>query len=242
MYYKSLNDVDAFDAVPFETGDRAQDLHLAPDFDLAFAAQPTTAYRSIFKRALDLTLVGLTAPIVALVVVFLAILVALEGGSPFYYQKRVGRGGRMFRMWKLRTMVPDADKKLEEYISSNPDARREWDVNQKLAHDPRITRVGRLLRKTSLDELPQLWNVLVGNMSLVGPRPMMPSQQVLYPGVAYYRLLPGITGPWQVSKRNQSSFADRAQYDLDYDQSLSFTTDLCLLFKTVRVVMNGTGC
>ncbi|MBC7477990.1 MAG: sugar transferase [Pseudorhodobacter sp.] len=224
----------------FEPDDHAHTLRIASD--AGFATRSQTPYRRIFKRLLDLMLVGLTAPMVILVVAFLAILVALEGGTPFYYQKRVGLDGRMFRMWKLRTMVLAADEKLEAYLASNPDARREWDVNQKLAHDPRITKVGRLLRKTSLDELPQLWNVLMGTMSLVGPRPMMPSQQVLYPGQAYYRLRPGITGPWQVSKRNQSTFADRAMYDLNYDQSLSFATDLGLLFKTVRVVLHGTGC
>ena len=194
------------------------------------------------KRLLDIALVSLTAPVVVLVVALLALVVALEGGNPFYFQQRVGRGGRIFRMWKLRSMVVDADARFEDYLTANPEARREWDVNQKLAHDPRITKVGRILRKTSLDELPQLWNVLLGDMSLVGPRPMMPSQQALYPGQAYYRLLPGITGPWQVSKRNQSTFADRANYDQDYENTLSFATDINLLFKTVRVVLHGTGC
>ena len=104
-----------------------------------------------------------------------------------------------------------------------------------------ITRFGRVLRKSSLDELPQLWNVLLGDMSLVGPRPMMPCQRDLYPGSAYYRLRPGITGPWQVSRRNESTFADRARFDTDYDQTLSLGTDLGLLISTVRVVVRATG-
>jgi lipopolysaccharide/colanic/teichoic acid biosynthesis glycosyltransferase len=101
--------------------------------------------------------------------------------------------------------------------------------------------MGRLLRKSSLDELPQLWNVLVGDMSLVGPRPMMPAQQVLYPGRAYFRLRPGITGPWQVSHRNETTFAARAGFDAEYERDLSFVTDTRLLFATVRVVLRATG-
>ena len=145
-------------------------------------------------------------------------------------------------MWKLRSMVHDADEQLEQYLEENPTARTEWDMNQKLAVDPRVTRLGKTLRATSLDELPQLWNVLIGDMSLVGPRPMMPCQQELYPGRAYFRMLPGITGPWQVSKRNKSTFADRADFDQAYEQSLSFTNDLRLLFKTISVVFSRTGC
>ena len=105
----------------------------------------------------------------------------------------------------------------------------------------RASPAGRALRKSSFDELPQLWNVLIGDMSLVGPRPMMTNQQHLYPGEAYYGLRPGITGLWQVSARNNSDFADRAAYDHDYDRRLSFSTDLKLLLATVAVVMHGTG-
>ena len=203
-------------------------------------AQPIYAFG--FKRVLDITLVVLAAPIIIVTIAILAVLVALDSGRPFYCQDRVGRGGRIFRMWKLRSMVHDADEQLEQYLEENPNARTEWDVNQKLADDPRVTRLGKTLRAASLDELPQLWNVLIGDMSLVGPRPMMPSQQDLYPGQAYFRMLPGITGPWQVSKRNKSTFADRAKFDQDYEQSLSFGTDLRLLFKTISVVFTRTGC
>jgi len=174
--------------------------------------------------------------------VVLALLVASDGGSPFYWQERVGRGGRGFRFLKLRTMVPKADTRLERYLQSNPEARAEWDATQKLKNDPRITAVGKLLRKTSLDELPQLWNVLVGDMSLVGPRPMMVSQRDLYPGSAYYKLRPGITGSWQVSERHESEFRARAIYDTSYERELSFRTDLSILCKTVGVVLRATGC
>ena len=206
------------------------------------AAQVThNLYRSVLKRGFDVILVCLAAPIVLLTVALLAFVVALDGGNPFYTQDRVGRNGRTYRMWKLRSMVMKADAKLETYLASDAAARREWDETQKLKCDPRITRVGRILRKCSLDELPQLWNVLIGDMSLVGPRPMMPSQQSLYTGTAYYRLLPGITGPWQVSRRNESSFAERASFDQDYDSNVSLRTDLRLLISTVRVVLRATG-
>jgi lipopolysaccharide/colanic/teichoic acid biosynthesis glycosyltransferase len=199
-------------------------------------------YRNGLKRVFDLVLVLLAAPAVLPVVLALALAVAVDGGRPFYSQDRIGRGGRAYRIWKLRTMVPDAETRLAAHLAADPAARAEWAVNQKLAADPRVTAMGSLLRRTSLDELPQLWNVLVGDMSLVGPRPMMVDQKPLYPGEAYYGLRPGITGSWQVSARNTSSFADRAQFDDDYDRRLSLFTDLRLLAATVRVVLRGTGC
>ncbi|ETX13225.1 sugar transferase [Roseivivax halodurans JCM 10272] len=191
---------------------------------------------------LDISLVVLLLPIVLPLLVLLAALVALDGGNPIYSQKRVGRAGHVFRIWKLRTMVPNADIQLAKYLAENPEARAEWAVKQKLTNDPRITKVGCILRKASLDELPQIFNVLTGDMSLVGPRPMMPDQKPLYPGRAYFVLRPGITGPWQVSDRNMTSFAARAQYDTVYYKSVSFIGDLRLLMATMRVVMRGTGC
>ena len=211
---------------------------------LGVVARPSIArvlYRIGLKRALDVTLILIAAPIVVVTVGILAVLVTLQGGSPFYAQDRVGRHGRVFRMWKLRTMVVDAEKKLDPHLAANPQARQEWDRTQKLKDDPRITRFGGVLRKCSLDELPQLWNVLVGDMSLVGPRPMMPCQQALYPGQVYYKLRPGITGLWQVSARNESTFAEREHFDVEYEQSVSLATDLGLLAKTVRVVVRATG-
>nr|WP_313860126.1 sugar transferase [Parasedimentitalea psychrophila] len=145
-------------------------------------------------------------------------------------------------MWKLRSMVINADSLLETYLAENSAALEEWNTYQKLAQDPRTTPVGRFIRKTSLDELPQLWNVLLGEMSLVGPRPMIPSQKTLYPGQDYYDLHPGITGMWQVSLRNKSTFSDRAEFDTKYNRTLSLRTDLGILLKTVQVVLKGTGC
>lgn len=198
-------------------------------------------YELGLKRVFDVVCVILAAPIVVPLVGFMAILVALDGHSPFYKQNRVGRGGQIYRIWKLRTMVADADKMLKGYLATNPDAAAEWALTQKLKRDPRITSIGHALRKSSFDELPQLWNVLVGEMSLVGPRPMMPEQREMYPGRAYYKQRPGITGSWQVSKRNESTFADRARFDTEYVADLSFANDIKILLATVRVVLKGTG-
>lgn len=226
-----------FPQLPGQTG---QMLPLAST-SLADLPPQTGVYRRFFKRALDVTAVLLALPVVAPVVGGLALAVMLDGGNPFYSQMRIGRHGKRFRMWKLRSMVPDADLRMADYLESNPDARLEWDQTQKLKSDPRITRLGRIIRQTSLDELPQLWNVLKGEMSLVGPRPMMLSQQSMYPGLAYFALRPGLTGYWQTAGRNRTSFAARAEYDTAYEQDLSLLTDLTLLVRTVGVVVKGTG-
>ncbi|SFJ73809.1 sugar transferase [Jannaschia pohangensis] len=199
------------------------------------------SYRTHAKRALDITLVLLAAPIVLPLVALLSLLVALDGGSAFYSQQRLGLGGRRFRLWKLRSMVMNADAALEAHLAADPAARAEWNRDQKLHNDPRITPLGKFIRRTSLDELPQLWNVLTGDMSLVGPRPMMPEQRSLYPGQSYFRLRPGLTGSWQVSDRNQSSFAARAEFDLGYDRALSLATDIAIICATFAVVLRATG-
>jgi exopolysaccharide production protein ExoY len=207
----------------------------------SFSFSRRRLYRLVVKRALDITLIILALPVALPLVALMALLAALDGASPFYRQERVGRDGRIFQLLKIRTMVPDADAQMAAYLAANPEAKREWDETQKLKHDPRITRVGDMLRKTSLDELPQLWNVLRGDMSIVGPRPMMVDQQPLYPGRAYYRLRPGITGPWQVSDRNNGTFAGRAKFDTAYYRDLSLATDLSILLRTVSVVIRRTG-
>jgi len=198
-------------------------------------------YRDHLKRVLDLGMVILAAPIVLIVVAVLALLVRRDGGPAFYWQNRVGQNGRIFRCWKLRSMVVDAESQLAAHFARDPAARAEWDTHQKLKRDPRITPLGRLIRKTSLDELPQLWNVFRGEMSLVGPRPMLPEQRALYPGEAYYQLRPGLTGFWQISDRNDSSFAARAGYDARYNARLSLLTDMLVLLTTAWVVLRGTG-
>jgi len=198
-------------------------------------------YGATGKTLLDYFLVILSLPVVLPLIAICAAVIALGGGVPFYWQKRLGRSGNVFHMLKIRTMVQDADEVLEAYLDANPEARREWDHKQKLCHDPRVTRVGRILRKTSIDELPQLWNVLKGDMSLIGPRPMMVEQKVLYPGMAYYRMRPGISGLWQVSDRNESSFSDRAAFDTEYYRNMSFKQDVSIFLRTIGVVLRGTG-
>jgi lipopolysaccharide/colanic/teichoic acid biosynthesis glycosyltransferase len=198
-------------------------------------------YRRGFKRALDVAAIVLAAPIVLPIIGALAFAVSRDGGRAFYSQQRVGLNGRAFRMWKLRSMVSDADARMEQYLSTHPEARAEWDATQKLKDDPRITPIGRLLRRASLDELPQLWNVLVGDMSLVGPRPMMLNQQALYPGTAYFSLRPGITGYWQTAGRNRTTFEARAEYDDAYARNLTLWEDARILVRTVGVVFRCTG-
>ncbi|MDO9525363.1 MAG: sugar transferase [Gemmobacter sp.] len=219
--------------------DLSQHVDAASQHDTTY--RDNGVYRRGFKRALDMSLVLLAAPFVLPLVAGLAIAVARSGGRPFYTQDRVGKGGRVFRMWKLRSMVVDADARMEDHLASDPEARREWDETQKLRNDPRITSFGQFLRKSSLDELPQLWNVFLGDMSLVGPRPMMTCQTSLYPSTAYYAVRPGITGYWQTAGRGKTTFAARAQYDNAYEQDLSLSTDIAVLARTVSVVLNGTG-
>lgn len=199
-------------------------------------------YRKFGKRLFDIGFVLLAAPIIVPITLALALVLLCRGMAPFYRQKRIGRNGKVFYLLKLRTMVRDADAVLQRHLSENPDARAEWERNQKLRQDPRITKGGTFLRKSSLDELPQFWNVLIGEMSLIGPRPIMVCQKDLYPGNRYYKMLPGISGTWQISKRNNSSFSDRAFYDNAYWQEMSLPTDFSILFRTVFVVIRGTGC
>jgi len=194
-----------------------------------------------FKRCFDILVTLALAPMALAIVGVLVILVRRDGGAAFFCQPRVGRNGKIFRLWKLRTMVPDADQVLQSHLEQDPCARAEWDITQKLRLDPRITPIGRYLRKYSADELPQLWNVFVGQMSLVGPRPMCPEQQAQYPGIAYFQMRPGLTGLWQVSARNACSFAERATYDTEYADVMSFGKDMRILLLTPFVVLRGTG-
>ncbi|KKB11800.1 sugar transferase [Devosia geojensis] len=195
----------------------------------------------VAKRGIDILSACFLGLFFLPLIIALVLIVRADGGSAFYCQRRLGRDGREFRIWKLRSMVVDADRCLELHLA-DPAAREEWDRTQKLRKDPRVTPVGRLMRKYSLDELPQLWNVLNGDMSLVGPRPMLPEQRALYPGNACFRLRPGITGLWQVSDRHISSFAERARYDEQYVNELSLQLDMMILLRTISVVFRGTGC
>lgn len=203
--------------------------------------QKLDLYTGSGKRALDMLIVLLTAPLTLPLMVLTALLISLDGHSPIYVQKRIGKNGRIFNIFKFRTMVPDAEDRLQCYLAENPEAHAEWQLSQKLRHDPRVTWIGGFLRKCSLDELPQIVNVLLGDMSLIGPRPMMVDQANMYPGRAYYWMRPGISGLWQVTRRNESAFTERAQYDDKYFYNLTFKNDCSIIAKTFVVVMRGTG-
>jgi len=213
--------------------------------DVFVIPRPKKTYADDGKRLFDLALVLFMLPVVLPLMAVIVLITALCGGRPFYSQLRVGQDGQMFRCWKIRTMIPDADAALSRILGENQALADEWERTQKLAHDPRVTRFGAFLRKTSLDELPQLWNVVNGTMSIVGPRPFTPDQRGMYPGglgrAEYYRMRPGITGLWQVSRRNRGSFAERAAYDTAYWVQIGPIMDLRILLRTVFVVLRGTG-
>jgi len=216
-------------------------------FELEAAAARDAAKRSVYrtggKRMVETVLILFSLPFFLPMIALCVIALWLEGGNPFYRQDRLGCNGARFSILKLRTMVRDADQVLEAYLASDPEMRREWDEKQKLIKDPRVTPVGALLRSTSLDELPQLWNVLTGEMSLIGPRPMMPEQLTMYGNPKhYFALRPGITGLWQISARNENRFSFRNEVDATYNKSLSMRGDIAIIFKTVGVMLRRTGC
>lgn len=198
----------------------------------------------VIKRAFDLVVSLLLMILFAPVFLVLSIALYLDSPGPiFYYQERIGKGGRIFRLVKFRTMVPDADARLEEHLEVDGLLRQEWEQHQKLSSDPRITRVGRWLRRFSIDELPQLLNVVRGEMSLVGPRPMLPDQKEMYGHhfPLYLRVTPGLTGLWQISGRNVTTFQERARFDSYYVRNWSIWHDFYILAKTPLTVLKGEG-
>lgn len=198
-------------------------------------------YKRFFKRGLDVGFVLAASPILIPVIAVSALLVKLDGGPAFYSQDRIGRGGRVFKIWKLRSMVENADEKLKELLEADEKIRTEWQIFQKLKNDPRITWIGKILRKYSIDELPQFWNVFKGDMSVVGPRPMMVNQADMYAGSAYYDVKPGITGSWQVYCRNQEGFDSRVRYDEDYVAKLCLLTDMAIIIRTLPAMVAETA-
>ncbi|MEO1476967.1 MAG: undecaprenyl-phosphate galactose phosphotransferase WbaP [Bacteroidota bacterium] len=201
--------------------------------------------RRIAKRAFDLGAVLLTAPLWMPLCALLAVAIWLEDRAhPLYAQERIGQGGRHFRTLKFRTMVPNADVVLKDALASDPALRAEWNANFKLKNDPRITRVGQLLRKTSLDEIPQLFNVLRGEMSLVGPRPLPQYHHGELPASVREvreRVRPGLTGLWQVSGRSDSGNAGMERWDPYYVRNWSLWLDIVILVRTFRAVTKGSG-
>jgi exopolysaccharide production protein ExoY len=195
----------------------------------------------LFDLSTALIFLMLAAPV--LVVLALSIW-AGDGGSPIFAHRRIGRGGKSFPCLKFRTMVVDSDARLAKLLATDPEAAAEWERDHKLRHDPRITPLGRLLRKSSLDEVPQLLNVVMGHMSLVGPRPIIASEVVRYGRYFhhYCSVRPGITGLWQVSGRNDLSYRRRVVLDTVYSRSKSLRTDLFVLSRTIPAVVSARGC
>lgn len=200
-------------------------------------------YLSYGKRAFDIFIVVSTIWLTLPIILVSAAVVARDGGRPFFAHTRVGRKGREFKCLKVRSMVSDSDARLKAHLESDPEARAEWVRTRKLKNDPRITRFGRFLRKSSLDELPQIFNVLMGEMSIVGPRPVVRDELVLYGrnGRSYLEMRPGITGLWQVSGRNGVSYDERVSYDVKYSEACSLKHDLGIVFRTLGVVLRRSG-
>ncbi|MEY4794652.1 MAG: hypothetical protein RL724_1588 [Pseudomonadota bacterium] len=198
----------------------------------------------IAKRALDIVGAGLGLVVLAPFFLIVAMMVRADGGPAFFAHQRVGRGGKLFGCLKFRSMVIDSQARLEDLLANDPAARAEWDATRKLKNDPRITRIGRFLRSTSLDELPQLINVLRGEMSLVGPRPVQEAEIDRYYGASaahYMAVRPGITGLWQVSGRSETSYESRVALDVAYVSRPSLLADIAILLRTPVAVLSRRG-
>ena len=194
-----------------------------------------------FKRFVDIigALVGCIILLPLTLGIWIANIIAKDNGPVFYMQKRIGRNGKVFTMYKYRSMVVNADRKLKRYLLDNPEANKEFLEFRKLKHDPRVTVVGKFIRKTSLDEFPQFINVLKGDMSLVGPRPYLPREKRVMKK-AYKEIIkvkPGLTGPWQVNGRSEISLEDRMQMDIEYIQNENLLNDTKYLFQTVLKIV-----
>ncbi len=198
---------------------------------------------NMLKRTVDcigsLVLIIIFSPVLAII----ALLIRRDGGSSIYKQERIGYGGKTFKCYKFRSMVMNSQQRLEEVLATDPKAREEWENDFKLKNDPRITAIGNFLRKTSLDELPQLFNVLQGDMSLVGPRPVVPDELPRYGALTqkYLSARPGMTGLWQVSGRNDVTYRERVSLDCYYIENWKLHTDFVLMLKTVTVIFHGKG-
>lgn len=200
-------------------------------------------YSRYVKRVLDVGVALLLLPVVGLAIAAFALLVRLDGGPAFFGHERIGQDGRPFRCWKLRSMVPNSKEVLRDLLASDPVAAQEWRRDHKLSNDPRVTGLGRLMRALSIDELPQIWNVLRGEMSLVGPRPVTREELVRYRGFEAFYLAtkPGITGLWQVSGRNDVEYAERVRLDVAYATTCSLRLDLMVMVQTLGAVIARTG-
>lgn len=206
-------------------------------------AEGTRALSSLIKDVVDR--IGAVIALILFSPIFLIVMpmIMRDGGSAFYGHTRIGKNGRAFKCWKFRSMVMNGDDVLKKHLAENEEARKEWEADFKLRNDPRITKIGHFLRKTSLDELPQFWNVLIGEMSLVGPRPVVADEQKYYGDnfKVYLSVKPGVTGLWQVSGRNNTTYEERVALDVEYVQNRSTFGDIAIMFRTIHVVITGHG-
>ncbi len=195
------------------------------------------------KVGLDVIIALLALGLLSPLLLAIAIYIKTDGGPVLYAQERIGRGGRRFHCFKFRSMVVDAERRLQELLASDSQAAAEWAAVHKLSADPRVTEIGAFLRKTSLDEIPQLLNVLRGEMSLVGPRPIVPDEIERYRNdiTSYYAVRPGVTGLWQVSGRSDTTYARRVQLDVEYVKNWSLLRDVSILLRTVPAVLLRRG-
>ncbi len=197
-----------------------------------------------WKRLCDvlgaLALIILTSPLMLMALIVIKL---QDGGASIFPQDRVGLHGQIFSCFKFRSMVSDAEQRLEAYLVENPEAREEWEDSRKLKNDPRITRFGNFIRRSSIDELPQLFNILRGEMSLVGPRPIVPDEMARYgmQAIHYLRLRPGLTGLWQVSGRSDISYEARVLLDREYALNRSFWNDMNIIVRTIPAVLKSRG-
>jgi len=199
------------------------------------------AIKRIFDIVFSLSILVLFLPVFAMIALIVAI---TSKGAIVYAHSRVGRGGKKFGCYKFRSMYFDADKRLEELLKNNPELKKEWEKNFKLKNDPRITPIGSFLRKTSLDEFPQFWNVLKGDLSVVGPRPVIQDEIVKYYGdkaAFVLSIRPGLTGLWQVSGRSNTSYDVRVLLDEEYINKQSLALDIKLVLKTIPAMLTSRG-
>lgn len=202
-----------------------------------------STYPQAMKRLVDISISIMILPILVPIIAVLYVFVRASGGPGFFGHQRIGKDGRVFRCWKLRTMVPNAEDRLQALLDRDREARAEWQQDRKLRDDPRITKFGKFLRKSSLDELPQILNVLKGEMSLIGPRPVTSDELEKYGSHRYIYLVmrPGVTGLWQVSGRNEVSYEERVLLDRRYFEEMSLRLDISILFRTAGAVLARTG-
>jgi exopolysaccharide production protein ExoY len=240
----SVNAPTQFIEAASDDGDHADRLAMTAKnaFDPARPPGDNGYAGSFTKRALDLLICVATLAFFAPLMLLIAIAIRMTG-PVFFKQKRIGRDGKLFHVYKFRTMAVDAEQRLADLLAADPVARLEWETLRKLTHDPRITLLGKFLRLSSLDELPQLINVMIGDMSIVGPRPIVPSEAVMYGHriAAYCRVKPGLTGMWQVSGRNGTTYRRRVALDVCYSRRASLALDLWILLKTIPAVLKADG-